>query len=72
MNYVVAAKYIKKSVSFVKKWVQRFKESKTVDDLPNRGSVGKVTKKDEKRIVALFGFWRFARVHREPQCSQDG
>ena len=54
MNYVVAAKYIEKLVSFVKKWVQRFKESKTVDDLPNRGSVGKVTKKDEKRIVALF------------------
>ena len=52
MNYVVAAKYIKKSVSFVKKWVQRFKESKTVDDLPNRGSV----RSDQKGRKANRGF----------------
>ena len=54
MNYLVAAKYIKKSVSFVKKWVQRFKVSKTVDDLPNRGSVGKVTKKDKSESWLCF------------------
>ena len=54
MSYATVTKYIKKSKAFVGKWVQRFKESKNVDDLPDRGSIGKVTKKDVKLIVALF------------------
>lgn len=54
MSYAAAAKYIKKSRAFVEKWVQRFKELKNVDDLPDRGSIEKVTKKNEKLIVALF------------------
>ena len=37
MFYTAAAKYIKKSKSFVKKWVKRYKANKTVDDLPERG-----------------------------------
>lgn len=54
MSCDVAAKYIKKSRAFVEKWVNRFKVSKNVDDLRDRGSVGKVTQKDEKKIVTLF------------------
>ena len=37
MSYSAAAKYIKKLKSFVKKWVERYKANKTVDDLPERG-----------------------------------
>ena len=36
MSYTAAAKYIKKSESFVEKWVERYKANKTVDDLPER------------------------------------
>lgn len=54
MSYSAAAKYIKKSRAFVEKWVKRFKESKNVDDLPDRGLTGKVTKKSLKLILALF------------------
>ena len=37
MSYTAVAKYIKKSKSFEKKWVERYKANKTVDDLPERG-----------------------------------
>ena len=53
MSYAVAAKYIKKSKAFIHKWVNRFKESKHVDDFSDRGSIGKVIKKEEKLIVTL-------------------
>ena len=37
MSYTAAAKYIKKSKSYVKKWVEYYKANKTVDNLPERG-----------------------------------
>ena len=37
MSYTAAAKYIKKSKSYVKKWVEHYKANKTVDNLPERG-----------------------------------
>ena len=40
MSYTAPAKYIKKSKSFVKKWVERYKANKTVDDLPERQMFG--------------------------------
>lgn len=42
MFHAAAAKYMRKSKSFVSKWVKRYKETKTVDDLPERGSIGSV------------------------------
>jgi len=54
MSQSAAAKYMRKSKTFVQKWIQRYKVAKNVDDLPERGSIGKVDKKDEKKIVNLF------------------
>lgn len=54
MPYATAAKYIRKSKAFVQKWVQRFKECKNLDDFPERGLKGKVTKRALKVILALF------------------
>lgn len=45
---------MKKSKAFISKWVQRYKEIKPVDDLPERGSIGKVSPKADKMIVKLF------------------
>ena len=45
---------MKKSKSFVQKWMQRYNMVKNVDNLPERGSICKVDKKDYKKIVNLF------------------
>ncbi|CAK9823987.1 hypothetical protein ANTRET_LOCUS2226 [Anthophora retusa] len=49
-----AAKYLHKSREFVNKWVQRYKETNCVDDLPDRGSKRATTKRDDKAILQLF------------------
>jgi len=54
MSQSAAAKYMKKSKAFVQKWTQRYTVAKNVDDLPERGLIGKVDKKKEKKIVNLF------------------
>lgn len=54
MSYAAAAKYMKKSKTFVSKWVKRYSEVKNVDDLPNRGSTQKTTKKEDKMILRVF------------------
>lgn len=54
MSYLAAAKYMGKSKSFVAKWVQQYKKTKNVDDLPERSSIGKVTPNMGKKIVNLF------------------
>ena len=54
MSRKAAAKYIKKSKAFVNKWLKRFEETKTVDDLPERGVKRKTTDKEEKQIVNMF------------------
>lgn len=40
-----AAKYMRKSKSFIQKWLQWYKEAKTINDLPKRNSIQKFTKK---------------------------
>ena len=57
MSYTAAAKYIKKSKWFVKKWDERYKANKTVDDLPERG---------KSRAT-----WVFRALHRELECSEN-
>lgn len=54
LTYSAAAKYMRRSKQFVQKWVERYKATKNVDDLPERGTRGKVTAKDEKTILQLF------------------
>ena len=54
MSYTVAAKYIKKSKSFVKNWFERYKANKTVDDLPERGKSRATTIKKDNAIIKLF------------------
>lgn len=54
MSQSAAAKYMRKSKAFVQKWIQRYNVAKNIDDLPQSGSISKLDKKDEKRIVNLF------------------
>lgn len=54
LTHAAAARYLRKSKSFVQMWVQRYKETKTVDDLPDRGSAQKFSKRDKKRIISIF------------------
>ena len=54
MSQAAAAKYMGKSKAFIRKWIQRYEQTKTVNDLPNRGTKRKFTKRDEKRILNLF------------------
>ena len=49
-----AAKYLKKSKAFVNKWVERYQDTKTVDDLPERGMTRKTTKQQDKIILQIF------------------
>lgn len=54
MSFSAAARYMKKSKNFIRKWVNRYKEVKNVDDLPERGKMRVTTKKQDKMIVKLF------------------
>lgn len=54
MSISAAAKYMGKSRQFVQKRIKRYAESKTVDDLPNRGLVRTTTKRQDKTIIRLF------------------
>jgi len=53
MSYGAAAKYIKKSKTFVSK-VKRYSDVKNIDDLPNRGSTSKKTMKKEDKMILWF------------------
>jgi len=52
LTYAQASKVLRKSKSFVEKWVKQYKEVANVDDLPNRG-LSRTTRED-KTIVRLF------------------
>lgn len=54
MSRAQAAKYMKKSKTFVNKWVNRYLEAKHVDDLPERGKTRKTSSTVDKRITNLF------------------
>ena len=63
MSYTAVANYIKKSKSFVKKWVEHYKDNKTVDDLPERGKCF--------GMLLTARFWVFRALHRELECSEN-
>ncbi|KOX80310.1 hypothetical protein WN51_07975 [Melipona quadrifasciata] len=64
MTVRTAAKYLRKSPQFVDHWVQRYKETKCVDGLPNRGSKRVITKSEDRAIMRLYSknlnlfFWQ--------------
>ena len=62
-----AAKYIRKSKAFVKKWVQQYLEIGNVDDLPERGLSRATTTKENKAILRLFLFT--GNLNAEKMCT---
>lgn len=61
MSYAAAGRYMKKSEEFVRKWVKRYKETKSVDDFPGRGTQRSTTKSDDEAILNIF--------QKNPGCS---
>jgi len=61
MSFAAASRYMGKSVSFVKKWVQRYNDVKNVDDLPERGTRRSTSEKNDKAILKIFA--------KNPGCS---
>lgn len=54
MSVKEAAKYTKTSVTFVRKWIKRYKDCGNVDDKPGRGHNRGTSKRDDKVICELF------------------
>lgn len=54
MTFAATAKFLKRSKDFVRKWVNRYKDTNTVDDLPNRGLKRSTTVREDKVVVELF------------------
>ena len=54
MSFALASRYMGKSVSFVKKWVKRYNNTKNVDDLPERGMRRSTSKENDKAILKIF------------------
>ena len=54
VSYSAAAKVLKKSKHFVQMWVERYRDTKTVDDLPGKWETRATASKEDKMIVALF------------------
>ena len=53
-SYSAADKVLKKSKHFVQMWVERYRDTRTVDDLPGKGDTQATSSKEDKMIVALF------------------
>lgn len=54
MSYGAAAKYMRKSKTFVSNWAKRYSEVKNVDNLPNCASMQKTTRKENRMILRVF------------------
>lgn len=54
MSYKSAAKYLHRSVGFVKKWVARYTTNSNIDDLPGRGLKRGTLCRQDKVIINLF------------------
>ena len=48
--YLAAAKVLQKSKHFVQMWVKRYRDTKTIDDLPERGETRATSNKEDKAI----------------------
>ena len=54
LSYSDAAKVPINSKHFVQMWVERYRNTKTIDDLPGKGETRATSSKEDKMIVALF------------------
>ena len=54
LSYSAAAKALKKSKHFVQMWVERYRDTKTVNDLPGKVETRATSSKADKMIIALF------------------
>ena len=63
LSYSAAAKVLKKFKHFVQMWVERYRDTKTVDDLPGKGETQATSSKKVKMIVALFKRNPTLRLH---------
>ncbi|KAJ8947238.1 hypothetical protein NQ318_012004 [Aromia moschata] len=54
MSISAAAKAAKKSKAFVRRWVERYKATKNLNDHPDRGTWRTTTAKQDKVIIGLF------------------
>ena len=54
LSYSADAKVLKKSKHFVQMGVEQYRDTKTVDDLPEKGETRVTSSKEDKMIVALF------------------
>lgn len=54
MSVKSAAKYLHRSVGFVKKWLTRYKTNNNVDDFPGRGLKRGTLSRQDKVIINLF------------------
>ena len=52
--YSAVVKVHKKSKHFLQMWVERYRDTKTVDDLTGKGETRVTSSKEDKMIVALF------------------
>ena len=53
MIFRAAARYMKKSKNFVRKWLNRYKEARNIDNLPDRIETRVTTEKKDK-VMAKF------------------
>ena len=54
LSYSAAVKVLKKSKHVVQMWVERYRHTKIVDDLPGKGETRATSSKEDKMIVALL------------------
>ena len=65
MSYAAAGRYMKKSEGFVKTWVKR-NETKSVNDLLQRGTHGLIDEKDEQSYQDIWEeSWIFVTTSKE-------
>ncbi|CAK9806971.1 Transposable element Tcb1 transposase [Anthophora quadrimaculata] len=54
LSYSAAARYMQKSVEFVRKWVHRYKATKNVDNFEGRGKKWRTTTRQDRIVVQMF------------------
>ena len=54
LPYLAAAKVLKKSKHFMQMWIERYRDTKTVNALPGKGETRATSSKEDKMTVALF------------------
>ena len=73
LSYSAAAKVLKKSKHFVQMWVERYRDTKTINDLPGKGETRATSSKEDKMIVTPFKRDPTLRLHEaKAKLAQKG